>query len=371
MSGTSVDGVNLTLARFIGSRSKHFLFTIICHDKYPFPERIQEKIQKAIANEARTRDIAFLNFELAHLFTQMVKDFLRKNKLSPEKIDAIGVHGQTVWHEPHPKDQYSIGTTLQIVSLPVMAQMLKLPIVGDFRSKDLTSFGEGAPLVPIFDYEFLSSDSEDVLTLNIGGIANITYIPREGMLDNVVAFDTGPGNVWLDGAMQALFQQNFDHNGEVARSGQLNNQIFKKLKSISFVRAKPPKSTGRELFNTKALQEILRFAEAKEIQPNDVIATLTHFTAWSIAENVKRFANPNAKLIVSGGGARNSYLLELLQVYLPNTTIHTSDMYGIPIEAKESLAFAFLAYLRMGGLTSNIPNVTGSRERISLGIIAI
>ncbi len=371
MSGTSVDGVDLTLAKFIGSKSKNFMFTIISHNSYPFPKGIKEQIQKAIANEARTRDIAFLNFELAYFYTKLVKDFLRSINFPLEKIDAIGVHGQTIWHEPHPDSQFQNGTTFQCVSLSAMAQMLKIPVVGDFRSKDIASGGEGAPLVPIFDYEFLGSKTENIIALNIGGIANITYIPKDENLSKVIAFDTGPGNVWIDGAMQVLFQQDYDKNGDFARNGRLNNQLFKKLKAIPYIRKKPPKSTGRELFSQEKLQEIIVHSDTKKIQPNDMITTLTHFTAWSIAENIKKFANINSKLIVSGGGAKNSFLLELIQFYLPSTTVHTSDTYGIPIEAKESLAFAFLAYLRMGGLPSNIPNVTGSRERISLGIVAV
>ncbi|MFN3306748.1 MAG: anhydro-N-acetylmuramic acid kinase [Candidatus Kapaibacteriota bacterium] len=371
MSGTSVDGVDLTLAKFIGSKSKNFLFSIISNKTYSLPREIKEQIQKPIPNESRTRDIAFLNFELAFYYTKLVKDFLRSINFTQEKIDAIGVHGQTLWHEPHPESQYHYGTTFQCVSLSAMAQTLGIPIVGDFRSKDVALGGEGAPLVPIFDYEFLGSKTENIIALNIGGIANITYIPKNEKLSEVVAFDTGPGNVWIDGAMRVLFQQDYDVNGEVARSGRLINQIFKKLKSIRYIQKKPPKSTGRELFNHEKLQEILVTIDNKKIQPNDIVTTLTHFTAWSIAENIKKFANVNSKLIVSGGGAKNLFLLELIQYYLPSITLHTSDIYGIPVEAKESLAFAFLAYLRMGGLPSNIPSVTGSRERISLGIVAV
>lgn len=371
MTGTSVDSIDIVLAKFIGSKSRHFLFSMLFHDNFSFPENLKFQIERAISNKATTSEIAKLNFELAHFFAKIVKEFLKSHNFPIDKIDAIGVHGQTVWHEPRPKDKHNSGFTLQLVSLGAMAQLLKVPIVGDFRSKDIAVGGEGAPLVPIFDYEFLASKEKDVIALNIGGIANLTFLPKKAKLNNVLAFDTGPGNALIDNAMKSLFNQNMDRNGTIARSGKLNNTLFKKLKSIPFVRQKPPKSTGREYFNQSLIDEIIEIAKSKQITPEDVITTLTHYTAWSIAENIKLFTNPQSRIIVSGGGAKNQFLLELLGKYVPEAHIITSEEIGIPVQAKEALAFAFLAYLRMGGLPSNIPNVTGARERISLGIIAI
>ncbi|MEJ5287412.1 MAG: anhydro-N-acetylmuramic acid kinase [Bacteroidota bacterium] len=371
MTGTSVDSVDIVLSKFIGAKSRHFLFSMLYYDNFPLSVNLKTSIENAIANIATTREIAQLNFELAYFFVKTVKTFLEMHNFPIEKVNAIGVHGQTVWHEPHPKDNPKNGFTFQLVSLGAMAQLLKIPIVGDFRTKDIAVGGEGAPLVPIFDYEFLASKEKDVVALNIGGIANITYIPTKAKLNNVVAFDTGPGNVLIDGAMKLLFNQNLDKDGETARKGKLNNAIFKKLKSIPFVRQKPPKSTGREYFNSELLREIIDLGKNKKLPGEDIITTLTHYTAWSVAENIKLFANRNCRLIVSGGGARNKFLMELLSFYLPETEIMTSDKVGIPVQAKEALAFAFLAYLRMGGLPSNIPSVTGARERVSLGIVAI
>ncbi|MCX7908874.1 MAG: anhydro-N-acetylmuramic acid kinase [Ignavibacteria bacterium] len=370
MTGTSVDSIDITLAKFIGSKSKHFIFSIISHDSYPFPETIKIGIENAIRNTANPREIASLNFELAYLFSKTTKDFLAKNNFPIEKVDAIGVHGQTIWHEPKPLNGRKKGFTMQLVSLSTMAQLLKVPIVGDFRAKDIAAGGEGAPLVPIFDYEFFSSKENDIIALNIGGIANITYIPKNAKINQVVAFDTGPGNILIDNAVKILFNANFDKNGEIARKGRIISQLFKKLKSIPFVRRKPPKSTGRELYNQTLLNELIDFANSKKIDYCDIVTTLTHYTGWSIAENIKKFANPMAKIIVSGGGAKNLFLMKTLRTYLPTTEILTSEELGIPVQVKESLAFAFLAYLRIGEIPSNIPNVTGAKERISLGIIA-
>jgi anhydro-N-acetylmuramic acid kinase len=371
MTGTSIDGVDITLAKFLGSKSKKFIFTILGFESFPFPKNIREKIEAAVNNNATTRDVAWLNFELARLFAKMAVKFLNNLDVPLDKVDAIGVHGQTIWHEPKPTADPKNGFTMQIVSLPAMAAILKVPIVGDFRSKDIALGGEGAPLVPIFDFEFLASKDKDVIALNIGGIANITYLPKGCRVGDVVAFDTGPGNVWIDGATKIFFGLDFDKDGSIARAGQLNNALFKKLKSIPFVRQKPPKSTGRELFSMESLQKIIEFSSQKKIPKENVISTLTHFTAWSIAGNVRKFANPASRIVVSGGGAKNSYLLELLSSYLSEAEIITSDEVGIPTQAKESLAFAFLAYLRMGNIPSNIPRVTGAKEKVSLGIIAL
>lgn len=371
MTGTSVDRVDIILAKFLGSKSKNFLFSIVSFDSYQFPDNLREQIEHAISNQARTRDIAQLNFELAFFFAKKINEFLIKIDFPKEKLDAIGVHGQTVWHEPKSSNGSKRGFTLQLLSLSALAQLLQVPIVGDFRAKDVAAGGEGAPLVPIFDYEFLANVDKDVIAVNIGGIANITFLPKNVKLDKVVAFDTGPGNVWIDGAMKILFGKDYDNDGNIARKGNLSNLLFKKLKSISFVRRKPPKSTGREFFNISRLEEVIDYAKTKKIPNEDIITTLTHYTAWSISENIKLFANPVARIIVSGGGAKNSFILELLCQYLPQSEMLTSNDIGIPVEAKESLAFAFLAYLRIGGLPSNIPNVTGAREKISLGIIAL
>ncbi len=370
MTGTSADGVDLILAKFIGSKSKKFLFSILGFKSFSFSNDLKGLIELAINNEAKTREIAVLNFELAYFFSYVVRSFLKSIEFPLSKVDAVAVHGQTVWHEPKSKSTTGKGFTLQLVSLSALSQILKVPIVGDFRSKDVAIGGEGAPLVPIFDYEFLSSNEYDVITLNIGGIANIAYLPKKCKVKDVIAFDSGPGNTWIDGAMKILFGKNYDFAGETARQGKLNNKLFKKLKSIKYVRQKPPKSTGREEFSKEKLKEILEFSQKNSIHNIDVITTLTHYTAWSIAENIIKFTNPRSQLIVSGGGSKNKFLIELLSQYLPESKVTLIDDYGIPSQVKEPLAFAFLGYLRLGGLPSNIPNVTGAKEKISLGIVA-
>lgn len=372
MTGTSVDAVDLTLTKFFRTKPGKYLFSIVEHSSFEIPEHLRMFIQKAIDNEARTSEIAYLNFALAKHFAATTKRFLRKSKFPLDKLDAIGVHGQTVWHEPRSSSGFPTqdGFTLQLCSIGAMAQILKVPVVGDFRTKDIAAEGEGAPLVPIFDFHFLRSNTNDVIALNIGGIANITYLPSNCKISQIVAFDTGPGNTMIDTACGILFRKKFDENGDIARSGKINSRILNQLKAISFIRRKPPKSTGREMFNTKFVSDLIEKAQKSAIPAENIIATLTYFTAWSIVENIRLFANPNVVLIVSGGGAKNIFLMEQLQQLLPESELRTSEEFGIPVEAKESLAFAFLAYLRLGNIPSNLPSVTGAKSRIVLGNIA-
>jgi len=369
MTGTSADGVDMALCRFSGSKMREFTGQLLDFQSYKFPDDLKNLIELAINNEARTRDIARLNFELAYFFRKCILDFLKEAKFPLAKLDAVAVHGQTVWHEPKSKNLGHNGFTLQLVSLPALAQLLKVPVVGDFRAKDVAVGGEGAPLVPIFDYNFFFSPINDVVTINIGGIANITYLKEDCKLSEVVAFDTGPGNVWINGAMKLLFGKEFDQDGETAQKGRRKRILFQKLQAIPFILKPPPKSTGREEFNDEKLKEIIKFAKENSIRDVDIVATLTHFTAWSIAENIKRFATRKADVIISGGGAKNKHLVYLLYKYLNQPFEFDFEVY-YPPEAKESLAFAFLAYLRLGGIHSNIPKVTGARESISLGIVA-
>ncbi len=369
MSGTSLDGIDLVLAKFMFRSKYKVLFTIVGCEFYNFSTKIVPLLQMAIENNATTSEISYLNFALAYEYSKAVRKFLKKLDFPIDKVDAVGVHGQTVWHDA--RGEYSnseIGHTLQLVSLPAMAAELGRIVVGDFRTKDVAKGGEGAPLVPIFDYYFLRSMIRSISALNIGGIANITYLPKKCKLNEVVAFDTGPGNVLINIACKKFFGKEFDNNGEIAKSGKVNNSLLKSLKSIPFIRKKPPKSTGRELFNEKLLNNVL--FQKKHLSPEDIVATLAFYTCWSIAENIRNFAAGTEEIVVSGGGAENEYLIEQIQNLLPKVKITKSDSYGIPTKFKEALAFGFLAYLRLGNIPANLPSTTGARERVTLGVVA-
>lgn len=373
MTGTSVDGADIVLAKFSCNSFENFSFELIYNKKYNFPRNLKAKILKTINNQGNTREISKINFELSFFYYEIINNFLKDIDFDLKSIDAIGIHGQTVWHEIANREykQAKISSSLQLGSLGCLSSLIGLPVIGDFRSKDIAIGGEGAPLIPIFDYYFFRSEHDNIIALNIGGIANITYLPRKCSKNDVVAFDTGPGNSLIDFAMKLLFHKPYDKGGKIASKGLCNAELINELKKIDFIYRKPPKSTGKELFSESLVKKIIEKAKKKNLKKEDIITTFSYFTSWSIAENIKLFSNPNSKIIVSGGGARNLYLIMQLNLLLPKSEIILSDHYGIPIEARESLGFAFLAYLRLGNINSNLPSVTGAKKQTSLGIIAI
>ncbi len=366
MTGTSLDGVDVAIARFEKGKTRHKM-EILDYSTFPFPNLLKSKILKSIEQPVPISLIAELNFELAGLYKNSIEELQQSIKLNKIETDAIGIHGQTVWHEPNG----TIPNTLQIGSGSVLANLTNKTVVSDFRSADVALGGQGAPLVPIFDYSFLRSKKINRVALNIGGISNITYLPKGCEENAVIAFDTGPGNVWIDSAMKILFNQGYDNNGDTASKGKLNMILLEKLKSIEYTYLKPPKSIGRELFSTEYLINIID--EIKQYIDNneDIINTITYFTAWSIALNIKEFASAESEIIISGGGAENKTLVNFLKKELPNSNILKSDDIGIPSEAKEAIAFAYLTWRTIGGMHGNICSVTGAIRPAILGSISI
>lgn len=296
-----------------------------------------------------------------------MRELCRETAFKTEDIEAVGVHGQTVWHAPQDK----VASTLQLGSMSALAQELQVAVVGDFRAADIALGGQGAPLVPIFDYGFLKDVNRNIIALNIGGISNVTFLPKNSSLDSVMAFDTGPGNVWIDGAMRQYFGKNYDEGGNFAREGRSLPRLLAALKEMDFIKKSPPKSTGRELFTTDSLSDFLKKYASPHSPGEDIVRTLTEFTAWSIAENIRLFGRLDSRLVISGGGVHNSVLIELLKAEMPEAEIIQSDEIGLSSDAKEALCFAYLAYRTLGGLPGNIPSVTGASQTATLGAIAL
>jgi anhydro-N-acetylmuramic acid kinase len=293
--------------------------------------------------------------------------------MTTKDIDLIGMHGQTVWHQPPVRNKLStlnfqLPTTLQLGSAPALCSYLGIPVISDFRAADIAFGGQGAPLVPVFDREFLLENNQNVIALNIGGIANITYLPVKG---KVLAFDTGPGNVLIDGITKKLFFKDFDKSGKFASKGKLSKQLWDFLLRIEFIKIKPPKSTGREIFSGQLIEFIENLISQKRIRKEDAIFTITKFTAWSIAENIRLFASPSAKIIVSGGGSKNNTLMKLLKSELKESKIIISDNIGINSDAKEAISFAYLAWRNLAGLPGNIKSVTGASKEVTLGSLTL
>lgn len=364
MTGTSLDGIDTAICKFHGESDKPG-FELLAFETFPFPGEFRELLMKIIGDRIFAEDISYAHFALSKLYSESVKFLAKKNKL---KIDAVGIHGQTVWHKPNPKKKAGVitGHSLQLGNISVMAAQLGIPVIGDFRSADVALGGQGAPLVPVFDYHFLSDPEKFVIPLNIGGIANITLLPPGAKKSEIIAFDTGPGNVLIDIAAKRYFNENYDNKGDIARRGLIIEELLEGLKGRIFTRKKPPKSAGRELFNVMMLNRYLK----PEYSGEDIIRTLAEFTAWTIAENIRLFGEENSRIITSGGGAKNSFLMERLAGELPHAEVISSDDAGINSDAKEAICFAFLAWLNIRRIPGNIPSVTGAARETVLGAVA-
>jgi anhydro-N-acetylmuramic acid kinase len=372
MTGTSLDGVDAAIVRFFYDESNKLRFELIGYHEIPIPKAIRDSVMRIINEPIRIAEVSQTHFALSHLYADAIRKTCDAINFPLEKIDLIGIHGQTVWHEPSKSGiaGYDVASTLQLGSVSALANLTGKKVVGDFRSADIANGGQGAPLVPIFDYEFLSDKNESRIALNIGGMSNITFMPADCKKSDVIAFDTGPGNVLIDAAMNLFFGKDYDEDGAMAETGQAINCLLDELRCIPFINQRPPKSTGRELFNLNLVNAFVCTGNFSKRPKEDAIRTLTDFTAWSIAENIREFADEKARLIVSGGGAKNKYLMKKLAIELPKAKIQSTDDYGIPSSAKEAICFAYLAFLNQEELQGNMPSVTGATREVVLGVVA-
>lgn len=364
MSGTSHDGVDAALVKITGSGINSKI-KLVCHKHMPYPASFRHRI--ASLTDSKISDICRINFELGDYFAKAALYCAEQAGVKFTAIDAIASHGQTICHIPPELNRR--GATLQIGESSVIARKTGLPVVSDFRVADMARGGHGAPLVPYADYIFFNKKGRVSAVQNIGGIANVTVVTPE--IEDVFAFDTGPGNCLINDAMNLFFKKPYDKNGSVAKSGKVDGDILKVLCSHPYLSKKPPKSTGRELFGKDLLQGLL---SRKRIMPEDLIATLTHFTAYSIKNAYDRFIPSKYKIheiIISGGGSKNVCLVSLLKDLFKPVAIKLSDVYGIPSPAKEAMSFAILANETLSGNPSNLPNVTGASGKSVLGKITL
>jgi len=368
MSGTSADGINVALAELTGSRPK---LKLLGHLEFPFPAAVRRAILAAMnAEQARVADLARLNFLLGHLYTGAVAAAARKFKV---KVELIGCHGQTLYHqgEPQPFLGRKLAVTWQTGEAAVMAERLGAPVVSDFRPADLAAGGKGAPLVPFLDYLLYRDRRLGRIVQNIGGIANLTAIPPAAPPGQLVAFDTGPGNMVIDAVTERLFGRPFDRDGRIAARGHVLKRALDEILRRSFFRRPPPKTAGREEFGREFVGEFIRLCG--RARKEDVVATATGLTARSIAGSIGRFLHGSyAELIVSGGGAENPTLLRMLQLEVGalGLRIRRSDEFGLPAAAKEAVAFAVLAYQTWHRRPGNIPSATGASRPAILGKIS-
>jgi anhydro-N-acetylmuramic acid kinase len=396
MSGTSADGINVALARIgeardsdsrkgltLGSSDRRegarHTIKLLGHTEYSYPAKVRAAVLAAMnATQARVADLARLNSLLGELYADAVLATARKFRV---KIDLVGCHGQTLYHQGEPQAFLGrkITTTWQTGEAAVIAARAGVPVVSDFRPTDMAAGGKGAPLVPYLDYLFFRDPTSGRIVQNIGGIANLTAIPAGGAATRMFAFDTGPGNMVIDAVTQALIGRPFDRGGKIAASGTELEFVLEPLLRRKFFLAKPPKTAGREEFGREFVGEFLR--RCGRARKEDVVATATALTARSIADAVRRFVSsrlgsgakrPYREMIVSGGGARNATLVNMLRKELGplGVQLRFSDEFGLPSEAKEALAFAVMAYETWHRRPSNVPSATGAKRAAVLGKIS-
>ena len=388
MSGTSADGINVALVRFASDgtgrakgpsprKDPHPDFKLLAHEEYPFPAPVRRAILGMMNAElARVADLARLNFLLGELYAEAVAKTTRKHRV---KIDLVGCHGQTLYHQGGAKRFLGrrLAVTWQTGEGAVIAARLGVPVVSDFRPADVAAGGKGAPLVPFLDYLLYRDPRVERIAQNIGGIANLTAIPAGASLGQIVAFDTGPGNMVMDAAMEELFGRRYDRDGKVAASGRVLDNVIAQLIRARFFRQKPPRTAGREEFGREYVGRFLQLCRGAS--KADVVATATALTARSIADAVTRFVLPrfgvprrDHEMIVSGGGAKNPTLMAMLcnEIAPLGIELHFSDEFGLPAEAKEAVAFALLAHETWHRRPSNVPSATGAKRAAILGKIS-
>jgi len=363
MSGTSCDGIEAALVRLKGSGAATAM-KLIEHRSFPYPDKLRDRLLRDYHD---AKEVCLLNFELGERLAEAAKALIVVAEKQGDAVDFIASHGHTVAHFPPPKNE-AVGT-LQIGEAAVIAERTGLLVVSDFRPRDMAAGGQGAPLVTYPDWVLFQKPGRTVACLNIGGIANFTVVTEA--FEQVVAFDTGPGNMIIDGTVRLLSKgvKTMDRDGKSAARGKVIGEYLDYLLGHAYFDRVPPKSTGREEFG---LTPYLRDAVAARRQHgfDDLVRTATEAVAKSIAEAYRRFVMPRYNVdhvIVGGGGALNKTLMKLLCKELGEVRVFTTDQYGMPIAARESIAFAILGNEAVWGRPANAPQATGANRPVILG----
>jgi anhydro-N-acetylmuramic acid kinase len=377
MSGTSADGIDVALARISGA-PPHLKIKLLGHTGVPFPSDVRAEILHVAEQKPITAGrLSHLNFRLGALYGDAALKACRKFRVASRRIELLGNHGQTVFHQSWGAHLLgaACASTLQIGDASVIAACSGITTVSDFRPADVALGGQGAPLVPYVDYLLYRHSRLGRISLNLGGIANITVLPAAAKPSSVLGFDTGPANILID-SLVAHFtngRKRFDKDALLALKGHTSPDFLRELMRDPYLRLSPPKSTGREYYGQPYIRHVLALGRRFRAEPNDIIRAATLFTALSIAEAINRVVLPKTKihqLVVSGGGAYNPLILAQLAALLPSIEIVPSSDFGIPVEAKEALAFALLAYETFHHRPSNLPSATGASKPAILGKIS-
>jgi anhydro-N-acetylmuramic acid kinase len=358
MSGTSADGITAAYTKITGTGETAEI-KLVGYKTYPFTASTRERVFKLFKpGLSSVQDVCEMNNILGEAFGDAANRLI--NDLCLTDVDLIGSHGQTIWHQP---DQ---GATLQIGEPAVISAKTGLAVVADFRNADMAAGGEGAPLTPYLDYVLHRDASEKRVLQNIGGIANLTYLPVDASLGEVIAFDTGPGNMIIDAVVNQHNGDTHDVDGALARKGETNQALLDELLSHPYYQLKPPKTTGREVFGEPYAHKVYQQAKKHGLSHEDLVATVTRLTIQTIIDSYETYLPEIDAVYVSGGGARNPVIVEGLSEGLDVPVLDYSSL-GFPSEAKEAVLMALLANEHIMGTPCNIPSATGAGRQVVLG----
>lgn len=377
MSGTSADGIDVALAEVRG-RGLRVRATLQDFASFPYPAATRRLLLRIAGAGERpvlsAAEISQLNFLLGELFAEAICKACRRFRVSPARIALVGSHGHTVFHGPvrKPFGGRRIHSTLQLGEAAVIAERTGLTVVSNFRPRDMAAGGQGAPLAPYVDYLLYRHARRGRVALNLGGIANLTVLPAAAGPGDIVAFDTGPGNMLMDAVVEygTRGSRRFDRNGSLARRGKVREPVLRNLLRHPYFRRRPPKSTGREEFGQAFFRRFLGLTRGAKL--GDRVRTATELTARSIAQSLERFVLHRTRvdeLIAGGGGARNRFLMERLQANLPGLRFIEAGVFGVDAKAKEAFAFAVLAYQTRHDEPATLPSATGARRAVVAGQI--
>jgi anhydro-N-acetylmuramic acid kinase len=356
MSGTSLDGIDVAIVDIARDG-----FKVAATRHAPYPKAVRAAILAVSNANTHTAAISALNFQLGELYATAFLTCCMRGDIAPDSVKLIGCHGQTIYHDGM-SSKYP--NTLQIGEAAVIAERTGIDVVSNFRERDIAAGGQGAPLVPLFDYLLFLHPKRGRIALNLGGIANITAIPAGAAIDDVVAFDTGPANMIIDqlAARHTGGKKAFDRNGAIGRAGMLNEPLLRRLLADPYFKRKPPKSAGREQYGVEFVDKLI----ATGIALPDLIATATHLTAESVAMAVRGLGGRYEELIAGGGGAHNGFLMELLQK-TSGFRLRTTAEFGVETDFKEAAAFALLAWRTVNRKPGNVRTATGAKRAVILG----
>jgi len=370
MSGTSADGVSAAIVD-LGRRG----VKVVAFGTFPYPDALRRAVfEVSRAESGRVDDVCHLNFVLGEVFASALIRLAKRAGVPLRSIDLVGSHGQTIHHIPRgrPFGRRRVRSTLQIAEPAVIAERTGITTVADFRPRDVAAGGEGAPLVPYADFLLFGGGPVTRAVQNIGGIANVTYLPAGGSLDETIAFDTGPGNMVIDYVVSRATsgRLRYDRDGRSAARGKVEPVLLRELMRHPFLRRRPPKSTGREEFGAQFAEAVYQRARRRGVPPSDILATVTAFTTKSIAQAYGCYLPRRVEeVLLCGGGARNRTLVRMLREELGPARVRMTDDLGVPVEAKEAVSFALLAVATIRGEPGNVPRATGARRPVLLGKI--